>query len=297
MAHIHQQQIPAELLHKWMPTLTIAKTIRGKQYTLRRTKFKIPSSQIVGKNIPDWTYYIKGQKGKRIRAKTTFAASARCFNKQPPVGGVVPPNRGYRARTWWFDEAIGTGLWYYCYFIQQTINWFNTYKEAPPWCDCGNPDVFMWDSYDQTLNYNMAYQELYYVYIPEYGLQERGVLIRTMPRGRVLNILLTDIYSSDGKEYDVDIKFYKDEAIFEVDLPDVYPCYDNSPREALSFWSVRRRCGYAYDWDWLTVDLGDMRGVIICIEPAEYVPEGIQVSARVLTTAEEAPPQWPFFSP
>lgn len=47
-----------------------------------------------------------------------------CYNNQPYTGGVTPPTKGFRNRSWWFNDAIVSGLWYFTYFMQQTLNAF-----------------------------------------------------------------------------------------------------------------------------------------------------------------------------
>jgi len=105
-----EQFVPSEFAYLYEGTL---------QYS------KLPW-RYVGHRFP----WIMGGK-KAVMGKTTykqrlqraiFKDAVECYNCQPATGGITPPGRGPRNRSWWFNDAVGSGLWYYDYFIQQTIN-------------------------------------------------------------------------------------------------------------------------------------------------------------------------------
>ena len=50
-----------------------------------------------------------------------FSISVSWFRGQPYVGGVPVHKLGGRLRSWWFNEAIGSGLWYVNYFMKQSL--------------------------------------------------------------------------------------------------------------------------------------------------------------------------------
>lgn len=70
---------------------------------------------------------------KQMFIRATFKRCTSCFRAQPETGGVVPPTVGPRNRDWWFTEAGPSGLWYYDYFIQQSMNSYLS-GVIPPWC-------------------------------------------------------------------------------------------------------------------------------------------------------------------
>lgn len=73
--------------------------------------------------------------GQKI-VRQAFKNCVSCFNFQPQEGGATPPNNGPRSRESWFEAAEESGLWYYDYFIQQSMPYFLA-GQAPPWCISG----------------------------------------------------------------------------------------------------------------------------------------------------------------
>jgi len=76
--------------------------------------------------------YSNGQRAVR----DAFKSSVACFRAQPRAGGVIPPAVGTRSRPWWYAAAEASGLWYFDYFMQQTIPAFLAHN-TPDWCKCG----------------------------------------------------------------------------------------------------------------------------------------------------------------
>ena len=67
------------------------------------------------------------------RVRAAFKSAALCFAKQPDTDGAEPPSVGYRGRDWWYDQSQSSGLFYYDYFMQQTIPIFLD-NLIPDWC-------------------------------------------------------------------------------------------------------------------------------------------------------------------
>lgn len=65
--------------------------------------------------------------------RLAFRRCVDCYNLSPETGGAVPPNYGLRSREWWYNAAGPSGLWYYDYFIQQSMGYY-LQLQAPPWC-------------------------------------------------------------------------------------------------------------------------------------------------------------------
>lgn len=70
---------------------------------------------------------------KQVAQRHVFILSKNCYNCQPYTGGITPPGWGARNRSWWYNAADGSGLWYYDYFMQQTMN-ANLSTGTPDWC-------------------------------------------------------------------------------------------------------------------------------------------------------------------
>lgn len=62
-----------------------------------------------------------------------FCECVKCFQIQPLTGGAVPPATGPRNRSWWFNDAIPSGWWYFCWFMKKTLDLY-TPSYAPVWC-------------------------------------------------------------------------------------------------------------------------------------------------------------------
>lgn len=63
-----------------------------------------------------------------------FLECIECFGRQPEEGGVEPPEIGPRNRSWWYTAAIDSGLFYYTYFMGQTLP-YRFAGEYPDWWD------------------------------------------------------------------------------------------------------------------------------------------------------------------
>jgi len=61
---------------------------------------------------------------KQLRVRSAFKHSCRCFNIQPDEDPSPPPASGPRGRDWWYNQAGASGLWYYNYFMKQSLNSF-----------------------------------------------------------------------------------------------------------------------------------------------------------------------------
>jgi len=119
MANINSQSIPSEIRRQYDANLTPAVTIPTAVYVKKRPYFTAPGKQRRGTLAQ-----------KTVRAR--FKKCVRCFNTQPYSGGVLPPDIGARDRGFWYAEAESSGLWYYDYFIQQTMLQYKT--GTPQWC-------------------------------------------------------------------------------------------------------------------------------------------------------------------
>lgn len=84
--------------------------------------------------------------------RAAFKKSCNCFKKQPDTDPTPPPTVGPRGRDYWYSQAIGSGLFYYDYFIRQTINKYLN-SDVPDWCILATNNLFAYGYYIAGLIY------------------------------------------------------------------------------------------------------------------------------------------------
>jgi len=131
MARVEGQDIPSEILDPYKTGFKVAALWLLTPWVGKRIAFKLANMQ--------WRNAKRGKKSgggpsaKQLAIRAAFSRCVQCYNNQPATGGATPPALGPRNRSWWFSDAIGSGLWYYDYFIQQS---WQTYfdGDTPDWC-------------------------------------------------------------------------------------------------------------------------------------------------------------------
>lgn len=128
------QNIPADWLDKYKESLEEARsdgTVR-KRYPWNILFHRQGVSKF-------WNAYVLTSEMKFVNStlyqevvRTMFKACVRGFNNQVASGGATPPALGPRDYSWWYNAASGSGLWYYDYFIQQTMDSIID-VDVPPW--------------------------------------------------------------------------------------------------------------------------------------------------------------------
>lgn len=111
---VREQDIPPEYYDIYRVAFQLPTLWKGINYVRKRYPWRLPQMQTLGTGVT------AAQKAHRKVYKQCVA----CYNNQPYSGGVTPPTTGFRNRSWWYNAAIGSGLWYFCYFMRQTINAF-----------------------------------------------------------------------------------------------------------------------------------------------------------------------------
>lgn len=71
---------------------------------------------------------------EQLVVRNFFKACSDCFNGQPQTGGAEPSGPGPFSREWWYTTSLGSGLFYYNYFMQQTLDSYLNLCVAPVWC-------------------------------------------------------------------------------------------------------------------------------------------------------------------
>ena len=163
-----EQNIPSELMYPYEAVLRPQGPL-GRAWVYLRYPFGLPYHR---KDKP-------GVSAKQRAQRAIFEKSVRCYNCQPYTGGITPPGNGPRNRSWWFTDAIGSGLWYFDYFMQQTMNRFIA-GSAVYWCreallcfqnvDEGNPSLSFYGNYASYAGYNAAGGQAI-IYVKRQGTQ------------------------------------------------------------------------------------------------------------------------------
>jgi len=126
------QSIPSELYTLYTGAFATTYDWKNKAIARKRNPFRIPTLQggyTIGGSSPSGS----GVSPAQIMQRSVFVSAVNCFNKQPATGGAEPPDTGPRNRSWWYSQSLGSGLFYYNYFMQQTINSILG-GSAPDWC-------------------------------------------------------------------------------------------------------------------------------------------------------------------
>jgi len=177
MARVDDQNIPSGLADAYADTLGTQEWLPGETKVGRRYPFRVRGMQgcrtirppiIRGASVSD----------NMCANRQVWGKCVKCWNKQPATGGAEPPDPGPRARTWWFTDAIASGLWYFNYFMRQT---FNAAIGGDPVAWCTNPiqDAVMINSGNPNQNYSGSTNSQ----LMHSSTQNREVLIHGLEEG------------------------------------------------------------------------------------------------------------------
>jgi len=185
------QDIPSYLYDLYIQALTEILTDKNVR---KRYPFRVPSMQDPGKNPTPL------QRAQR----EIFTKCVSCFNGQPSTGGKTPPDIGPRARTWWFTDAIGSGLWYFDYFMQQSLDTYIA-GAIPDWCyNLGRGDSATCESEPDR---NFGTRE--YVEVGNFaGYPFWGWIQKTYPTSKTLRIWIIGVIGEITGEQTYWLDFY-----------------------------------------------------------------------------------------
>jgi len=167
MAIVIGQSIPSELLVDYSQIMTPAFNWKGNTKVRRRYPWHIPRMQTKywgGYPVEGW-----GPSKAQLEQRAIFRRCVDCWKGQRYTGGYSPYYYGWRNRQWWYSEAQGSGLWYYDYFMQQTLNAYLS-DEPPLWCS--------WPV-DYSAPVNNAYPDRNYAYKDLIAANYEGILYRS----------------------------------------------------------------------------------------------------------------------
>ena len=159
MVKVNGQNIPSEMLdlygHVLEPSVSVKNTSRVK----KRYPWQLPHMQSSSPNSPS---------AAQLAVRAAFKKCTKCFQLQPQSGGWDGSSTGPRGRDWWYQQSLGSGLFYYDYFISQSMPPFLS-GQAPDWCKlellpstCNTVTKYY---PDRTSRYSYAYQAYACYYI------------------------------------------------------------------------------------------------------------------------------------
>ncbi len=170
MAKVVDQNIPASLQAVYEATLGQARWWKRHFDVRKRYPWRLPHMQGDGRITKDPDLGGGVTHWQWLHRKI-FRRACDCYNIQLPSFLVIDPPFGPKSRGYWHEDALGSGLWYYDYFMQQTINAFiatgtpNYCKKlitADAWVDTLNPDTNYNDDWDlKCVNWDGYQQEIY----------------------------------------------------------------------------------------------------------------------------------------
>jgi hypothetical protein len=129
---ITSQNIPSELSLLYSGVFSETYNWLTNQTARSRAPFKLPTYR-GGKENQNPNDYGSNVSPAQLLQRDIFLSAVKCWRKQPATGGATPPAIGPRSREWWFDDSLGSDLFYYNYFMQQTMITILS-GAVPDWC-------------------------------------------------------------------------------------------------------------------------------------------------------------------
>lgn len=268
------QDVPAELLQQYKAALSLGKLLGVKLYVTKRGGFR--RLGVMGLKKTDYGY--KGFKSRvtwlQILTRKVFRQACDCWKLQPQTGGAVPPAPGPRGRDWWYDQAAGSGLWYYDYFMQQTINAINA-GGTPQWCYTENV-LARWIA--QSMPTASCETPVYAAATGSNGTINNYALIVRPQTNVTLYIYSYILRWSDGVIRPLKITF----DWVDNEWPGGYPTYNNFPHTGTRFKEFIVLPHADYKGRWYVVDCRKGKNIIIHAETMGQGGEAILL-AQFLT--------------
>ncbi len=132
MAKIFTQTIPAEYQELYSGALGSREWLPGEEKAHVRLPFRQRNLQGC-RTIRASIVRGGGVTAAMCAHRRLFGKCVKCFQVQPWSGGAEPAGVGPYSRTWWYSQSGGSGLWYYDYFMQQTIDGYIA-DDKTKWC-------------------------------------------------------------------------------------------------------------------------------------------------------------------
>ncbi len=194
-----------------------------------------------------------------------FGKCVQCFNKQPEDGGVEPPTLGYRNRSWWYTDAGGSGLWYYTYFIKQTIIKYLT-GVTPLWC----MKPADWSAYTttQSLGHEACNHSDLRV-VDHDGNKYYGWVQRNDVESGTLNVYFADLHKHIDVDYPILVNAYKCENLLSC----VNLSWSTQPPLGPLLSTLRLEDS---EYGWRSISVGDAQLIaLVCMSDAQILFRGI----------------------
>lgn len=288
MAKVTDQDIPSAVRVRYHRALQPAKLIRNVWHTIKRVHFRLPPKQGGKIKGTGWTDYKLRVTPKQKINRRLFGDCVRCFNIQPEEGGVEPPEEGPRNRSWWYAAAEASGLWYFDYFIQQTIAYFLA-GFIPPWCERTGPllywteenapDAVNWaDKYIHACESWYGNSKIIYVEKPE-DMDELHVFIYAFSFGELYEVWSELIFSAHN-----------------TPLPEDGPTWNNYSRYGNVFKNYGQWARTFFLGHWITIDCPKCKVVQIQAHSDVFIEDAELTAYFVAGTWEDYPQNKPYWT-
>lgn len=135
------QNIPSILHKKYTAVAGVERNIRGNWYINARPAFRnLPQQggKIKGLGITD---YNSGVTFAQKVVRSYFRDATKCFKLQPPGDSGTWGVPGPIGREKWFWAGFAAGMWYYDYFMKESLLLYNA-GSIPMWCP--SAELVLW---------------------------------------------------------------------------------------------------------------------------------------------------------
>lgn len=199
------QEIPSELYNGYLAALSVGRIWKEITSLQRRYPWRLPHMQGNGRFTPDPDIG-PGVSIAQFQHRGIFRRCCDCYNLQDPTHAILDPPWGPKSRGYWHDQAETSGLWYYDYFIQQTINEYLNVA-TPDWCKL--PCERATRVEERAPNDNFWWEV--FVWVMNQSTQQRmvGLVKKDNPLTRVLGIYVTEVHIAGVGYQTIDIDVYE----------------------------------------------------------------------------------------
>jgi hypothetical protein len=237
---------------------------------------------------PGYTEYKKGVTASQKINRKVFGDAVRCFKIQPYTGGVEPPEIGVRNRSWWYTAAGGSGLWYFNYFMKQTINELNVHGGAD-WCTLPGPEAW-YTKENAPDQINSGYTATWAVESLDGDTQH--VFFIKPPTMKRLHLFVYAWSRADVYEHPGEMIFQKR----NDDWPEGGPTWNNYPGEGEEFLHIDGIVSMNWIEKWVVINVPNCKVVQIKTHSPDTEPEFPTTLAFVTGPWDDWPTNQPYWT-
>lgn len=275
------QDIPSELLDGYRTALSVARIWKEITSLQRRYPWRLPRSQ--GDGIftldpdvgPDVTL-------AQFQHRAKFKRCCDCYNLQDPTHDILDPPWGPKSRGYWYDQADSSGLWYYDYFIQQTINVYLG-DDTPDWCKV--PCLKTSYVEERSPNTNFRFSDFIWCMNQTTQLRMVGLVKKDHPIANVVGIYVTGVDISGAGVRSIDVDVYEVTEDWNHDTV----TWNTKPAKGkyLSTLTLTRD-GYPWpQWEEIPVDV-DVFGLYLIPRDTDPLKEAYAITFKSVVEADES---------